>query len=69
MIHDFQIGEVIEAEVWDNEWREGTIISKKVRANGQTYFQVVVRRISHTPYLTAKRIRRLNGERFDARSA
>ena len=51
------IGDVVLAEVYDDDWRAGTIIGRTERANGQVFYRVSVRGSSSPFNLTAKRLR------------
>ena len=48
------------AEIYDGDWREGTIIGKRTRANGLTFYEVSFRSNSRVPWLTTKRMRAMN---------
>jgi hypothetical protein len=55
----YKYGAQVSVEVWDGEWRPGVVIGIALRANGQTFYRISVRKLAFTPYVTAKRLRAL----------
>jgi hypothetical protein len=52
----YKIGDEVEAEFSENNWRTATIIGVKTRSNGQTFYQMSAKRWPVT-WMTAKRFR------------
>ena len=54
---EYKIGDRVEAEVYNDDWRPATIIGRKLRGNGQVFYRISVKGIVSAPHLSARRLR------------